>query len=66
MKPTANYRKGLEILGIPVTPDFCVDDHPELVRALGGEAVKPYYWADDRDKEMLRIYDAITEFAATS
>ena len=63
VKPTANYRQGLEILGIPVHPDFCVDDHPELIKALGGEAVKPYYWADDRDKEMLRIYDAITEFA---
>ena len=63
VKPTANYRKALEILGIPVHPDFCVDDHPELIKSLGGEAVKPYYWADTRDKEMLRIYDAITEFA---
>ena len=66
VKPTANYRKGLEILGIPVHPDFCVDDHPELIKSLGGEAVKPYYWADTRDKEMLRIYDAITEFARSN
>ena len=66
VKPTANYRKALEILGIPVHPDFCVDDHPELIKSLGGEAVKPYYWADARDKEMLRIYDAITEFARSN
>ena len=33
VKPTANYRKGLEILGIPVHPDFCVDDHPELIKS---------------------------------
>ena len=31
-----------------------------------GEAVKPYYWADDNDKEMLRIYDAINELSANS
>ncbi len=64
VKPTQNYVQGLEILGIPIRPDFCVDDHVELVNALGGEAVKPYYWADQRDREMLRIYDAISEFAA--
>ncbi|MCH7996917.1 MAG: hypothetical protein IIB11_03965, partial [Chloroflexi bacterium] len=63
VKPVQNYREGLKTLGIPVEPDFRVDDHPELIRALGGEAIKAYFWVDDSDREMLRIYDVITEYA---
>ncbi|MFQ5873315.1 MAG: HAD hydrolase family protein [Dehalococcoidia bacterium] len=62
LKPIYDYRDGLKRLGVPVEPDFCIDDHPELVRALGGEAVRPYFWVDERDREMLRVYEAITEF----
>ncbi len=63
MKPVYDYRNGLRRLRIPVEPDFCIDDHSELVAALGGEAIKPYYWAEPDDREMLRIYDAISAFA---
>ena len=62
VKPTQSYREGLKTLRIPIEPDFCVDDHPELVKELGGEAIKPYFWVDENDKELLRIYDVITEF----
>lgn len=62
VKPTQRYRESLKIMGIPVKPDFCIDDHPELIKELGGEAIKPYYWSEEQDKEMLRVYDVFLEF----
>ncbi len=62
LKPVSDYRQGIGRLDVPVNPDFCVDDHPQLIEALGGEAIRPYFWPDERDQEMLRIYDAIAAF----
>jgi len=63
LKPIDDYHNGIKSLGLPVEPDFCVDDHSELVQALGGEAVRPYFWTDEGDEEMLRVYDVISQYA---
>lgn len=59
VKPTFNYRESLTSLGVDVHPDFCIDDHEELTRALGGMPVKPYFLSDVNDREMLRVYETI-------
>lgn len=58
LKPTWDYANALERHGVTVRPDFCVDDHREVVAALGGVAVTPY-GVNHNDSEMLRVYEAI-------
>ncbi len=57
-KPLQRYDELLALLGIPVRPDFVVDDHPHLVEHFGGLTVPAYRRADDRDvalEEVLRV-----------
>jgi phosphoglycolate phosphatase-like HAD superfamily hydrolase len=55
-KPLYHYEAMLGPLGIPVRPDFVVDDHPHLVHAFGGCVVRRYLAADTADGEMDRVY----------
>jgi len=54
-KPLYHYEAMLGPLGIPVRPDFVVDDHPHLVHAFGGCHVAPYRTANPADTEMARV-----------
>lgn len=65
VKPLSEYRDSLQGLGVNIVPDFCVDDHPAVVHALGGTAIRPYYSANPDDREMLRVYDEIAKMAAS-
>ena len=66
LKPVSQYVKEvgkmLERQEIPVAPDLVVDDHLEIVQALGGIAVHPF-WTDD-DTEMGEVYQIIRDYAA--
>jgi hypothetical protein len=63
-KPLYHYEAMLAPLGIPVRPDFVVDDHPHLVHAFGGLVVAPCWSAETADAEMERVHAAIGEAMA--
>jgi FMN phosphatase YigB (HAD superfamily) len=54
-KPLADFADGLETFGIPVLPDFVVDDYPEIVEHFGGLHIKPYMRGMQTDTELLAI-----------
>ena len=66
LKPLSQYanevRKMLDRQEIPAAPDLVVDDHLEIVQALGGVAVHPL-WTDG-DTEMGEVYQIIRDYAA--
>ena len=45
---------------MPVVPDVCVDDAPEVVEAFGGIVVSPYGQANPQDEEMERVYRTLS------
>jgi len=55
-KPIEDFERGLIDLGITVRPDAVVDDHVDIVRYFGGVLVRPYFWPDQGDNEMDRVY----------
>lgn len=69
-KPVQDYRRMLAGMlrrgELPATPDFVVDDYPEVVSALGGVSVRPYVNDDPEDREMRRVYDAIHQRVSDS
>lgn len=60
-KPIWNHHARLEELKVTVFPDFVIDDHAEVVEAFGGVVIQPLYYFDANDREMERVYQAITE-----
>ena len=60
-KPLEDYVAALPGLGIAPHPDFVIDDHPEIVRALGGFICRPYYFRSSKDTEMDEIYQTICD-----
>ena len=62
-KPTHHFEERLEELGVPFTPDFVIDDYPEIVAAFGGVWVPPYFSKQNEDKQMELVYKIITEHA---
>ena len=40
-----------------------VDDHEEIVHEFGGVVVRPYFFADDDDKELLNVTNALLDYA---
>ena len=63
-KPLYHYEAMLGPLGIPVRPDFVVDDHPHLVHAFSGCVVTPYRTPDPSDAEMERVYQEVRRATA--
>ena len=59
IKPLSDHKNMLHQLGVTVYPDFCVDDYESVIQPFGGITIKPYFYADALDKEMLRVLDAI-------
>ena len=67
LKPLSNHRQEMVRLGVPVEPDFVIDDHGAVVSAFGGYVIRPYYsYGGSQDTEMLRVYDAIARFTASN
>ena len=62
-KPLYDYHLRLEELGVPLIPDFVVDDDPLVVAAFGGLWVPPFYSNDADDMEMDRVLRVAVEFA---
>ena len=63
LKPIYKARERLGQLGVPLVPDFVVDDYPEIVEDFGGVCVWPYYMRNDQDTQMERIYRIASDFA---
>ena len=62
-KPHYSHQEKLAEMGVPVTPDFVVDDDPEVVMAFGGLWVPPYHFSGTEDKEMERVSRVAMEYA---
>ena len=65
-KPTHHFHERLEELGVPFEPDFVIDDHPEIIAAFPGVLIRPPSHPLEKDTEMWRVYDEITEFASNA
>ena len=64
-KPTHHFVERLPELGVPLTPDFVIEDYPEVVGAFGGIWVPPYFFKRSWDDQMERIYRIIVEYVKT-
>ena len=62
-KPLYDYHQRLDELGVPLVPDFVVDDYPEIVLAFGGMWIPPYYFGNANDREMERVYRVASQYA---
>jgi hypothetical protein len=58
-KPLFRHVERLGELGVPMRPDFVIDDHPEPVEVFGGYHIPAPRAPLDEDDQMLRVYDAI-------
>jgi hypothetical protein len=68
-KPLSEFSEGLDRFGIPVVPDFVIDDHAGIVRHFGGYCIKEYICRVTNDEEMYTIrakIDSYLETRATS
>lgn len=54
-KPLSDFRAGLDRYGIPVTPDFVIDDYPGIVQFFGGVCIKEYVSRHQKDEEMYAV-----------
>ncbi len=61
IKPLDRHHEKLEALGVPMVPDFVIDDHLSVVTAFGGYHIKDE--ADPDDRELLEVLDRIHEMA---
>jgi hypothetical protein len=67
-KPLQDYERRLAEFGVPVVPDFVIDDYPGIVRAFGGVCISDYVGRnfgdghDDRELEI--VYEIIRVHAA--
>jgi hypothetical protein len=62
-KPLADYRAALASLGVPVVPDFVIDDYPEIVAHFGGLHIRPYQRGSHADTELLVIPAMVEKLA---
>ena len=60
-KPIFQYRERLHLF-TDIEPDFIIDDHREIVEALGGAVIRTPREPLSEDREMVRIYRRILEF----
>jgi len=64
VKPLSDHISEMTRMGIDPFPDFCVDDHQEIIDALGGMRVRAFtFWREIEDHEMLKVYETIREFS---
>jgi hypothetical protein len=62
-KPLSDFAAGLERFGVPVVPDFVIDDYPGIVEHFGGLWIKPYVSSRHPDDELLAIPDLVEALA---
>ena len=63
-KPLDDHHAKLPELGVDVWPDFVIDDHYAVVNAFGGYWICPPRAPLEQDRELWKVYDAITRFVA--
>jgi hypothetical protein len=51
-KPLDDFGAGLARCGIPVIPDFVIDDYPGIVEYFGGLCIRPYHGGAQADDEL--------------
>ena len=61
IKPLDRHHERLDALGVPMTPDFVIDDHQSVVDAFGGYHVSDMPGPDD--DELLDVLRAIEQHA---
>jgi hypothetical protein len=64
-KPLSDFANGLQRFGVPVVPDFVVDDYPQIVEYFGGLWVDSYLRNQPDDVELLAIPDLVAALALT-
>lgn len=65
-KPLTDFRAGLELHGVPVVPDFVIDDYPEIVAFFGGVHIREYISRHQQDAELYAILAQIDAHPAIS
>jgi haloacid dehalogenase-like hydrolase len=65
VKPLFEFVAGLVKNGIPVKPDFVIDDYPTIVDHYGGLRIKAYEIADEFDTELLAVPELVAAMART-
>jgi len=63
-KPLTDHHARMKELGIPIWPDYVIDDHVEIIQAFTGLHVPEPKLPLERDREMWRVYDEIQRFIA--
>jgi hypothetical protein len=58
-KPLSDFRAGVARCGIPVLPDFVVDDYPGIVEFFGGLCIRPYHGGAQADDELSCLPDLV-------
>jgi hypothetical protein len=53
--PWLPHTDSLHLYGVPVVPDFVIDDYPEIVLHFGGYRIKDYVYENPNDEEMYTI-----------
>lgn len=61
IKPLEKHHEKLESLGVPMIPDFVIDDHKAVVDAFGGFHIPDEAGPDDR--ALLDVFEMIQLFA---
>ncbi len=61
IKPLEDHHARLEALGVPLVPDYVIDDHKTVVDAFGGFHISDMPKEDDR--ELLEVLAEINEIA---
>jgi hypothetical protein len=61
IKPLERHHEKLEALGVPLVPDFVIDDHKTVVDAFGGYHIPDE--AGPNDEELLKVLARINEMA---
>lgn len=62
IKPLEKHHEKLDALGVPMVPDYVIDDHRQVVDAFGGYHIPDM--AKDDDEELLKVLAEIMEMAA--
>jgi hypothetical protein len=58
-KPLIEFEAGLARCGIPVVPDFVIDDYPGIVAFFGGLCIRPYHGGAQSDSELTALPDLV-------
>ena len=61
VKPLEKHHEKLESLGVPMIPDFVIDDHKGVVDAFGGYHIPDMAQPDD--DHLIRVLEMINEMA---